>query len=438
MLTPPFRPALLPSAAVWAGEADVAQVPVDDLCGAEPAPEPAAQPGARARIGEIDPHLLCSILGTCLSTAELRKLMAGHIDVQGRNDLDVHHEGVAGASASGAVARALNKALDRRHAAALQRFARARDEAALAALWDDALRSGEIPGAYWALMTHRRATPALRQRAFGDVHMLSHLVGASNRADIRRLVALERDNAELKERLESQQARHAELLAERERGAAERERQAQQIAQLELRPPPTPQQEGASATIAALNAAVALQAERRERAETALGAAAADNDRLRLARTHALQRADELARELAAAEGQLRAALGNDGDAGAAESALRRVLGGRRLLYVGGRPSSATAIGNLVRRHGGAYQRHDGGIEDRKGLLAPALAWAELVVFPVDCIDHDSAQALKRACLRQGRRFVPLRSAGVASFVAGLVDGGPGEPPHNGLCTRHA
>ena len=44
-----------------------------------------------------------------------------------------------------------------------------------------------MPGPYWALMTHPRSTPALMVRAFGEVHMLSHLAGATNRADIRRL-----------------------------------------------------------------------------------------------------------------------------------------------------------------------------------------------------------------------------------------------------------
>src|SRR5215468_4402580 len=35
------------------------------------------------------------------------------------------------------------------------------------------------------------------RKAFGDVHMLSHMVGAANRADIRRLCRLEEENAAL-------------------------------------------------------------------------------------------------------------------------------------------------------------------------------------------------------------------------------------------------
>ncbi len=56
------------------------------------------------------------------------------------------------------------------------------------------------------------------------------------------------------------------------------------------------------------------------------------------------------------------------------------------MLYVDGRPSSSAAIRGRVERHGGAFQRHDGGMEDRKGLLGSAVAAADLVVFWVDLL----------------------------------------------------
>jgi hypothetical protein len=56
----------------------------------------------------------CSIVGTCLSTLELRKLIAkvkGH-DLKGFSDLDIHEEAVLVAGHQGAAARLLQKALD--------------------------------------------------------------------------------------------------------------------------------------------------------------------------------------------------------------------------------------------------------------------------------------------------------------------------------------
>ncbi|RZA06184.1 MAG: DUF2325 domain-containing protein, partial [Proteobacteria bacterium] len=185
------------------------------------------KPG-RMKLADLDANFQCSIIGTCMTTAALRKVMARFIHVHGVSDLDIHHEAVWMASAPGPASKALHKALDNQHSATLLRLARVSDAVALGALWEDALRSGDIPGAYWALLTHRHATNALRKKVFGDVHMLSHLVGAANRADIRRLVALEHANADLRERIERQQ--ESLVAQERETLAVQRDLEAAQAA----------------------------------------------------------------------------------------------------------------------------------------------------------------------------------------------------------------
>src|SRR5471032_113545 len=128
------------------------------------APAPGAVPSIsalptarRAKLSELDPNVLCSIVGTCLTTAELRKLMprhAAHLDRKQTSDLDIHHAAVELARDGGAAAKELHKALDTRHALTIKRFKSAADEAALRALWNAALSNGDVPGAYWALMTH--------------------------------------------------------------------------------------------------------------------------------------------------------------------------------------------------------------------------------------------------------------------------------------------
>src|ERR1700732_42175 len=61
-------------------------------------------------------------------------------------------------------------------------------------------KQGDIPGAYWAALTHPATTQEIVTRIFAGVHMLSHVVGTVNRADIRRLQQLEADNAALSAR----------------------------------------------------------------------------------------------------------------------------------------------------------------------------------------------------------------------------------------------
>jgi hypothetical protein len=391
----------------------------------------------RMRLAQLPAHFHCSVIGTCLGTGELAKLMGRFIDVQGLDDLAVHHEAVGLANDGGAACKALGKALDQRHEAALRQFAKAKDAEALRALWDEALHSGEVPGAYWAVLTHRQTTQELRQKAFGDVHMLSHLVGAANRADIRRLVALERDNQELRERLERQQQRaqdtaaeHASELGEMQRTLIDAHGQLSAVQAALQRAGGDGQGDAQRHAQADL---VAVQAARRERAEQEAQASQAEASQLRDELEHLRRHLRVLGGELHAAETQLREATtpGDDGQARPA-AALEGQLRGRRILYVGGRPSSTPAIRSLVERHGGDFQRHDGGHEDRKGLLASAVSGAHLVVFPVDCVDHDSATNLKRLCTKLGITYLPIRNASVASFAAGIAarpDDGAGTGP---------
>jgi len=163
-------------------------------------------PKRRLRIYELNPNLHCSIVGTCLSTGDLRQLL-GKLNIAAipaLSEHDLHKHGVTLASQKDAAGKLLHKALDRRHKTALNQFAKAKCAADIASLWGEAVQRGEIPGAYWAVLTHPLTGPALVKRAFGEVHMLSHLVGAAGRADIRRLRQIEGENASLERRLSSE------------------------------------------------------------------------------------------------------------------------------------------------------------------------------------------------------------------------------------------
>ena len=163
----------------------------------------------RTRIWELASYLHCSIIGTCLSTGELRSTLrkSGFV-VEGVTDHDLHGQAVGLAARHDRPAKMLNKALDLRHGLVIRQFEKAGSEAELTALWGEARQRGDIPAGYWALLTHALASDALIRRVFGEVHMLSHLVGAANRADIRRLSQLEEENAALREKLERQQLQH--------------------------------------------------------------------------------------------------------------------------------------------------------------------------------------------------------------------------------------
>jgi hypothetical protein len=380
----------------------------------------------RARLADLDPHYHCSIVGTCLGTASLRKLVVRCLpELAQASDVDIHHEAVHLATAGGAGAKALHKALDEAHAVAIRRFA-GMDGAALAQAWQEALALGEVPGAYWALLTHAQTTPELRKRAFGDVHMLSHLVGAANRADIRRLQALTQRNAELGEQVERQQLRLQDLAQERQ-ALAER-LEAQELAPARCSAP-APDIAALQAELAARDQALAHQTGRREAAESQMRAERQARETLQQRVGTALELVDALQAELQALEEQLAAQLEP------VAPTLR--LQGCRIVYVGGRPGSNRSIRAMVQAAGGELVPHDGGIEDRKGLLAAALPRADFVVFPVDCVDHDSMATVKRLCERHQIPFHPVRSASAASFAALLARLADAQRPGPHRCLRH-
>jgi hypothetical protein len=138
----------------------------------------------RVRLAELDPHIHCSVIGTCLGSAELRDIVArfAGFDVHKVSDFELHHAAVQIAAEGGRGAEVLHDVLDHRYDEEISRFERARDESELCQLWSAVRRSGETAGAYWALMTHPRATCELRQRILGELHGLTYVATGSSQA----------------------------------------------------------------------------------------------------------------------------------------------------------------------------------------------------------------------------------------------------------------
>ncbi|MGU7774454.1 DUF2325 domain-containing protein [Burkholderia sp. MR1-5-21] len=438
MQTPPFRLSRLAS-----GSSDSKLFrPLQDRCCEPPsAPAPVERSAAlrRTRLAELDTHVHCSVIGTCLTTAELRKLVPRYADVdrEHASDLQIHHAAVELAAQGGDGAKALHKALDQRYATAIKRFGLAKDADALRALWADALKTGDIPPAYWAIVTHPAATLVVRQLAFGDVHMLSHLVGAANRADIRRLVALEEENAGLRNKIERQQSRLQTLAVERDADMRALRATTDALTAAANRRA-RPADDDLHAELARLrdaaserDAIVALHASRCRAAEDRLKE---EQLRVQALRAQLDEGRDTIATMKSEAHAMEQTVLRTIAEPESMPATLERAQG-KRIVYVGGRPGSNAVIRRLVESAGGTLTVHDGGIEDRKGKLAALIPGADLVVFPVDCIDHDSMNTLKRVCERHRIAYRPLRTASVASFVDLMSDGQEdGVPPSS--CTR--
>src|SRR6185295_4815761 len=97
---------------------------------------PVAVVARRTRIWELSSHLHCSIVGTCLSTAELRQALAKTKPLaEAATEHELHGLGVTVAGQHDAAAKLLHKALDKRHQLTLRQFEKAKTVEELRALW---------------------------------------------------------------------------------------------------------------------------------------------------------------------------------------------------------------------------------------------------------------------------------------------------------------
>jgi hypothetical protein len=374
--------------------------------------------GRRTKIWELSGSLHCSIIGTCLTASELRRFFIrfGDRDARAATDHDLHKLGVVAASRREDGGKLLNKALDKRHEGAIRRFAKAETTMQLRALWKQALDQGEIAGPYWALLTHPATDDTLVQDVFGDVHMLSHQVGAATRLDIARLRRLEAELGERDDKIARQQARLAASATERVAMRETIERLEARLAEFEASAPAAALSEEHLAALEnaleKLQRKLADESARATALELKLSASEEKRARAEAEGREAIVRANLARRELEALE----AALEPLGEAGAHE--FGEALRGSRVLYVGGRPKLIDQLKAFVAERGGALIAHDGGVDDNLALLPGLVSQADVVYFPVDCISHAAAEKIKKLCQRLAKRWAPLRSASVASFVS--------------------
>jgi hypothetical protein len=375
----------------------------------------------RRKIWDFATNLHCSIIGTCLSTAELRHILIklGRQEAATASEHDLHASGVVIASQRYEGAKLLHKALDRRHRVSINRFDKAKTTEEVRAAWKEAVQRGEIPGAYWAALSHSATNDVLLREIFADVHMLSHLVGAANRADIRRLRQLEDENAQLEAKVGRQQQQLRDAVVSRDATIRELRHMLEERIVHDRDSTAQYSSESDSAMwvnfVADLKRRLATAESHYERLERELAECRSALTAERDARAETEKQDKELRHEL----DEVEASLADIAEVNNAKPQPPR-LSNLTLLYVGGRQAQIVRLRAFAERSGALFLHHDGGIEERGGLLQGLISRADAVLFPVDCISHAAMSLIKRTCRQCDKPFLPLRGAGLAPFCAAL------------------
>ena len=366
--------------------------------------------GRRRKIWEVTGGWHCSVVGTCLTLLDLRTL-ARKLSVKTKpdysRDYQLHGFFAQEAGIYDKPGKLLNKLLDKRHAAAIRKTRSLKCENKLRNFWNSALETGDIPGPYWAILSHPYATQKLSESMFADVHMLSHLVGSSNRADIRRHQELNEGNSELSAKILKQQRHHSQRINAKDVEITNlREKLGLLAAMLKDTPDRTSTQQLETSSSVLLQEIEHLRKQKASSRPIVMNLQH-QNDQL----TNLVQ---SLHIENATLERTLQGSAATD------DTECPFDLEGRCLLYVGGRISTVHRLKALVEEWNGHFIHHDGGLERSIDELARAILKVDAVIFPTDCVSHNAANKIKSLCQQTMKPFIPLRSSGIASFVSGV------------------
>jgi hypothetical protein len=386
----------------------------------------------RYKLWELEERFHCSLIGTCLSLDELRQIcrkakIGFHTPP---TDHELHSAFVNIAGGSVFATRLLQKHLDNKYKNKIREFKTAQTSSQLTPLWDAALQCGDTAAAFWALVSHGSTSKTLLDRAYGEIHMLSHLAGCSTRVDMQELTTLRHQVGRLKIENKQQTQLLQSQLKEKDALVLQLKKQKKQteiahnelhVAQqklVELSDSSQLRQRLQTLT-GKLMASRAKQAQNKQDSEQWQQ----QQRQTEIQNQHLQRSLDESQRECDALEMSMSSLLSNDCASQCKSDGSdcpNLDLCGRNILYVGGRNSQNSHFRTLVERANGRFMHHDGGREDSHCQLSAVLQKADAVLCPLDNISHNAVQRLKRFCKRNQKTLMLLPRSSLSAFSQGL------------------
>ena len=394
----------------------------------------------RKKLWQIDECFKCAVIGSCLTRGEMRQLNRDNIFSFGQDtdDYQLHSHFIRVSRQQDLAGKTLHRFLEKKYRAKTSKYFRVETDAEIEKLWQEDLADGRPDIAWWAVITHPRATTDLVNRLYGQLHMLSHeCIGTYSKK--KTMVA------DLKSRV---MVLEEVLSAERQSYLRERGRFQEEITTLEME---IDSQAILLSENAYLRKEVVLLGERIGEltsggvhgigydSKVKIDELTAELEQMRREQTEATKaiadmegRLSQLLQEkndLAGKSAALQALLRQNTDKGepcatCAEQHTENCPGldlcGKTVLYVGGLNKMVPHYRQLVEDYGGRFVHHDGGKESSRNLLPRMLVTADAVLCPVDCVSHDACNCVKKICKRYQKPFVLMRSASLSCLAKGL------------------
>jgi len=348
------------------------------------------------------------------------------------SDYDWHYSFVSIVGEECYAAKYIGKYLDKKYKKAIKKAQLlAADE--MQALWVNAIEEDMLPGIYWALLTHPLTCADLVNKMYGDVHMLSHLSGASVRVNMEKLKQLEIEKKNFTQLLKSEQQSTSKKLFRQTKTICELEKKLIKTNALQTDLKIAENIISEFKTSKSLNSLTNRLAETEkklswktkslQKVETqseqwqALAMKSGDQLGIVMADYMQLQQEHETMEQMLAQLLEQKCA-----NCDVETQCVNKDLNGNCVLYVGGRDNMNAYFRTLVEEKNGEFIYYDGGLNDGRQRLGTLLPKADIVFCPKDCVSHAAVNKVKKFCKQSGKPLIMLRRASLAAFSKGLSD----------------
>jgi hypothetical protein len=368
---------------------------------------------ARRKLWQLPSSCHCLIIGTCLKLSEVKALCKKcDYPTAGRSDYELHRFVVGQASyADSIIARRAHKMLESKYKVDVARLRGRQTDTTLLDHWNVLRDAGRVAGTLWAAVTHPDCSSEVISTIYGEVHMLSHLTGASVHKQAEELPGARRSIESLQRKIKTQ---HAALTHKIETGQEKIARLETLNAQLRQQL----QQQADTSELTQINQ-IDHQIVRSALKETNTELRAT---RLRLDKAeHLVDEKNEAYSRLTEDNEKLERLIEfltekNEDKDGQCDKSLS----GKCLLLLGGMPSQCKHFKAYVEANNGDFLHHDGGVESNISRIDNLISQADAVLCPVEQVSHSAMQRAKKVCKSTDKPLVFLPKSSLTAFVSGL------------------
>jgi len=377
----------------------------------------------RVKLWQLEHNYHCAIIGTCLTLDEVKKILRQlHIGTDGFPAYELHTSIVTLISENNVPSKKVQSYLDKKFKPIVKKTNKMNADE-LKGFWKAALYSGDMIGSFWAVMSHPGSDEEMKRIFYGDIHMLSHMSGASNRADLKRLNQLEQERKNHIAIIQSWESKCNKFALDNTQLLNLKQAQDEQISDLKNH---------VEALNNSLEQVMILQSTKERQAlevlvkkqGITLDCREQEITKQQNRENHLSAQTCRLEKEILVKQDKL---LTYKNEVEYMQSILiekqqnqcplqKQGLCGKCVLYVGGKTNLIPFYRELVEDQSGVFMHHDGGIEKNTQDLQKSLSKADVVVFPASCISHDAYWKIKRTCKKQQKPYQYLPSSGLYSL----------------------